>query len=69
MEDSLALDAITALARVLHRRGILKMDAYLLELETAAVGREQSGKEHRADELQHYIANLRAAFEDLRSVH
>ena len=27
MEDSLALDAITALARVLHRRGILKMDA------------------------------------------
>ena len=35
--DSLALEAVTALARALHRQGVLKMDDYLRSLSHAAI--------------------------------
>ena len=56
----LALTAVTALARALHKKNVLQMGNFLKELESDAIAMEEKEQESEAAEVFNYMSGLKA---------
>lgn len=60
MNDSICLTAVTALARALHKEGVLNFEHYLTALATAALASQKSDDQPAAEATLEYIRRLKA---------